>query len=170
MFHFFRVTLCYTLLVTLAASVRQRSASVCSSVCLSCHVGKTSSFAAVPSARACPHYDATSQQVLVLTLRAYFCSMLQSVLVKFEKINLNCEKFKIYKKVFKKFEIHIQSQMLWEDTRSVIYQYCNNVKLHAVQCTSTSFLTISVIKVTFEFTKVCSLQPFYHQGRLHHRN
>jgi len=37
------------------------------------------------------------------------------------------------------FKIHIQSQLLSKDTQYC--QHCNNVKLHAVQCTSTRFLT-----------------------------
>ena len=65
--------------------------------------------------------------------------------MKFEEINL---KFKKFEKVqdyliikFKKVRIQIQSQMLLDDTQ--YFQYYNTVELHAVQCTSTKFLTIA---------------------------
>ena len=65
--------------------------------------------------------------------------------MKFEQINLKFKKVrrssrcnKVWK-ISKKFKIHIQSQLLSKDTQYC--QHCNNVKLHAVQCTSTRFLT-----------------------------
>jgi len=62
------------------------------------------------------------------------------IVAKFEEINF---------KSSKKFEIHVQSQLLSEDTQ--YSQYCNNVKLHAIQCTSSRFLTTAV---TAQFNKV----------------
>ena len=38
-----------------------------------------------------------------------------------------------------KSKIHIQSHLLSKDTQYC--EHCNNAKLHAVQCTSTNFLT-----------------------------
>jgi len=66
------------------------------------------------------------------------------VVVKFEEINLKFKKVREssrckFEKVQKKFKIHIQSQLLSKDTQYC--QHCNSVKLHAIQSTSTRFLT-----------------------------
>jgi len=66
-----------------------------------------------------------------------------TIVVEFEEIKVQkVRKSSRYNKVrnsSKKFKIHIQSQLLSKYTQYC--QHCNNVKLHAVQCTSARFLT-----------------------------
>ena len=54
---------------------------------------------------------------------------LEEINLKFEKVQ-DIMKFKKVHKVQKTFEIHIQSQMLLEDTQ--YFQYRNTVELHAL--------------------------------------
>jgi len=69
----------------------------------------------------------------------------RTIVVKFEEIYSKFKKVRKssrcnkVRKSSNKFKIHIQSQtLLSKDTQYC--RHCNNVKLHAVQCTSTRFL------------------------------
>jgi len=72
-----------------------------------------------------------------------YSKMVIIIVVKFEEINLKSKKFEKVQDVIKFKNVQdphsVTTVLLSKDTRYC--QHCNNVKLHAVQYTSTRFLT-----------------------------